>query len=165
MINYYIYSKYACPSLPPINSSCAWTANNGVNMLNLTSLQDSIIINADSSNTSLYFLYTPCKNSIECNDAETMAALKDFADDTCPHYLAIWEGVNGKDVNIDYDPMDGGSWQFVYTNGEKCNGFYENIFEVFWMCDRSEPQFKVIDSRQNGICSFQMTINSSLACS
>ena len=161
----YINSRYACPTLPPVNGSCSWTANNGLNMLNLTSLNDSIIVNADSTNTTLYFLYTPCKNGVECGDIKAMAILQNFEDEICYDYLAIWEGVNGEDLNIDYDPNNGGSWQFTYTNGKKCNGFYESVFQVFWMCDYNQPQFEVIDSRQTGICTFQMTINSSLACS
>ena len=163
MIDFYIRSKYACPAIP-INGSCEFAANNGVNMLNLTSLNDEIIINVDGSNTTLYFLYTPCKNGIECNDVKAMATLQNFQDDVCEEYLGIWQGVNGQYINIDYDPNNGGSWQFTYTNGQKCNGFYESIFEVYWICDRNTPQFNVIDSRQTGICSFQMTINSSLAC-
>ena len=94
-----------------------------------------------------------------------MAVVDDFETNSCSKYLAIWEGVNGKDMMVNYDKANNGSWQFVFSNGEKCNGGYESVFEVYWICDRNVNPFKLISSSTTGICSYQMVISSYLACS
>eukprot|EP00483_Globobulimina_turgida_P001320 UN01322 len=82
---YYFKSRWACSGyIPPINSTgCKWTAENGKNVLDLTSLNETILINDDSSNISLYFVYTPCKNGIGCGGVKVMASLENFEENTC----------------------------------------------------------------------------------
>ena len=161
----YIKSKYACPSIPPpINGTCSWTSGVGDNTLNLTSISREIIVGQDRSNTSQIFLYTPCNNDIGCKTTKAMAVLNDIETDSCSKYLALWEGVNGANMNVNYDKNNNGSWQFVFTNGEKCHG-YESVFEVYWICDRNVNPFRLVSSTTTGICSSQMVVSSYLACS
>eukprot|EP01084_Bolivina_argentea_P211365 359551_1 len=160
----YIHSKYACPTVPPLNNTCAWRSEIGDNILNLTTVSKDVIVGQDASNISLIFLYTPCNNDLACGATKAMAILEDFETNSCNKYLALWEGVHGADMNVNYDKANNGSWQFVFTNGEKCDD-YESIFEVYWFCDRNVIPFRLISSTATGICSSQMVITSYLACS
>ena len=162
----YFNSWYVCQSIPPpLNNTCSWKSGVGNNELNLTSISKDVIVGQDTNNISQIFLYTPCNNNIQCESTKAMAVLNDFETDSCSKYLAKWEGVNGAHMNVNYDKANNGSWQFVLTNGQNCNGGYESAFEIFWICDKSVNPFKLISSTTTGICSYQMVITSYLACS
>ena len=87
-----------------------------------------------------------------------MAYLINTKNFECNKYLAIWKnGINEPNYNKQLK-----SWQFVFTNGELCNGF-ECVFIVNWNCDQHaiNPQ---INANERGQCIYQITINSTLAC-
>ena len=88
-----------------------------------------------------------------------MAYIFDTRNFECQRYLAEWEnGIN----EPNYSPSLK-SWQFVFTNGEKCDGL-ESVFIATWVCDENAKTPEVISSAEIEPCITEMIINSTLAC-
>lgn len=134
---------------------CFW--NIGNNILNLTSYKNQTIATLETNNTDIIAAITPCENGLQCGNERVMSYEYDFVNDKCDNFLAIWEeGIN----EPIYDPNNR-EWQFIYTNGEKCDGNLENIYSVYWLCDyETNNQAKVVYFKQTGICSYEMHVNS-----
>eukprot|EP00483_Globobulimina_turgida_P009066 UN09084 len=79
----------------------------------------------------------------------------------CTQYLSVW---NDGAVKPQYDAQDK-VWQFVYNNGEKCNGLQEEL-QVIWVCDPTKvDSAAIVKAGKTEQCSFEITVNSSTACS
>eukprot|EP01084_Bolivina_argentea_P077993 141521_1 len=141
---------------------CQWTIGN--NMLDLRSFpsSDTTIIGIDENNSSLVFAYTPCRNGLVCNSVDTMANLVYIAELDCQSYLAVWND-DANSVNPSYD-SDNKVWEFIYQNGEPCNNQLPSEFFVYWYCDDSIPEFKVISAGLLAPCLYKLEIASSVAC-
>lgn len=141
------------------NSTCSWTSND--HELDLSAFQGQEIATVDPQNNSISYGISPCDNLLSCDNLKVMSYILDIQDTKCVKYLSIWQ--NGV-ISPNYNP-EMKTWQFVYNNGQLCDGF-ENIFEVFWVCDKSEKNnAKIVDFDKTDVCSYKMIINSSFACS
>ena len=160
-----IASRYACgdenittTSFP--GGECIWLSSDGNHILNISSVVGQSLSIKDGNNTSMFYVYTPCTNTIRC-DNNTLAMAYIFDDSTfqCKKYLAIYEdGINDPNYNEELS-----TWQFVYTNGESCGGF-ESVFIVEWVCDHKANHSIVVSAKETITCNYQLVINSSLAC-
>ena len=141
-------------------SNCLW--NVGQNVLNLTAFNDKTISMFDPKNNVTLYAISPCGDYLLCNDTKVMSGIYYKTIDNCNEYLSIWNIENV--INPNYNSKLK-AWQFVYDNGEKCNGF-DPIFEVYWYCDLEiENDAKIVNFVNVGECTYQMMINSSYACS
>ena len=65
-------------------------------------------------------------------------------------------------MNANYD-KDSKSWQFIYLNGDKCDGF-ESVLEVIWKCDQDVAKYDVISAANLAQCQDEIIIASRYAC-
>lgn len=137
---------------------CVW--NIGENMLNLTQYQGQTLTLIEDKNNSILVSISPCSNMLSCNGTKVMSYQYDLTNDKCINYLGIFEqGMIDPSYNLNEK-----EWQFVYTNGQKCNGF-ENIYTVYWRCDYNTiNEAKIVSFDMIGECQYDMHINSSSAC-
>mmetsp|Transcript_63682 Transcript_63682/g.57330 ORF Transcript_63682/g.57330 Transcript_63682/m.57330 type:complete len:339 (-) Transcript_63682:139-1155(-) len=182
-----IFTKYACIDKtttwfpfsstwnPWISSTgifgeCGFETDDGKHKLNLENVAGQEIKYQDSNsmNDDLYYVYTPCTNTFRCdNDIFAMAYLFNISSFECNKYLAQWE--DGMIEPTYSEELK--TWEFVYTNGEPCNGTnskeggggLQNVFVVDWICDPHANQPKITQAQQNG-CVYTMNINSTIAC-
>eukprot|EP01084_Bolivina_argentea_P246073 411885_1 len=161
-----IRTKWACPNQNYTTTTespmdCSWSVNNGENILDLSMFDTDIIMAQLKSNNNLYYLYSPCRNQLKCNNTMNMIELNNGVTLICKQYLGIWN--NTKHINVNYNSIDK-SWQFIYTNGEKCSGF-QSIMTIIWTCDESVDYYKVIKADTVAQCQNVMEIKSKNACS
>eukprot|EP01084_Bolivina_argentea_P045241 83281_1 len=156
--HYNINTKWACNGTRPLGE-CVWKSSDGEHILNISGMAGKSLSIADDEKENIYYVYSPCSNTMRCDDIYAMAYLLDGSTFDCKKYLAIWE--NGIiQPNYSYELK---SWQFVYTNGESCNGF-ENVFIVEWICDETAETPKIIEAKETMTCNYQFRVNSTLAC-
>jgi len=147
------------PSPIPIGG-CLYHSQDSQHMLNLTQLEGTTIAKVDDTDASLVWYLSPCDNLLSCNDMKANSAIMNVAEMKCDKYLSIWQ--NGE-VIPKYDENDK-MWQFIYTNGEQCNGL-ESVLQVYWMCDPNmHNKSEMVVAQTLAQCEYQMVINSSFAC-
>eukprot|EP01084_Bolivina_argentea_P093899 168830_1 len=139
---------------------CSWTANSGLNTLDLTYFSNITITKTSGSNENIFYRYTPCCNTLSCNTKNEMVDLFNSKNDVCDRYLAIWN--NTAQVQVFYD-INSKSWEFVYTNGEKCNGF-ESLLNIIWKCNPNIQSYNVTVANNVATCQHQIVIDSNFAC-
>ena len=162
-----IRSRFACPNATYTTTTtqapnqCSWESSDGQRILDLSQFAGNSLSAPNSENNELFYVYTPCQNTLKCGpgDLYAMAYFIDYENFLCQQYLAVWD--NGINTPFYNNVLD--SWQFVYQNGESCNGF-EMVFIVIWNCDMVAQTPQVVQAQRNEECSYQMVINASLAC-
>eukprot|EP01084_Bolivina_argentea_P130113 229719_1 len=142
------------------NSSCSWKANNGNNTLDLNNFMQETIVQRTQSNENVFYRYTPCRNSLMCNNINEMVDLFSVANGTCDRYLSVWDDMLKHQVFYD---IDNKSWQFIYTNGKKCNGL-ESILNIIWKCNTKIKSYNVTFANSLSQCHDQIVIESNFAC-
>eukprot|EP01084_Bolivina_argentea_P182039 314343_1 len=161
---YNIRTKWACPGENTTTTSipvedCKWNANNGENILDLSSFDNYTVVAQMDSSAQLSYLYSPCRNELSCNNTMNMIQLNNVLSLGCKQYLAIWETTQH---TVNYNSVDK-SWQFIYTNGEKCNGF-QSIMTIIWTCDETVDHYKVVKADTIAPCQNILEIKSKNAC-
>eukprot|EP01084_Bolivina_argentea_P024281 45260_1 len=142
-----------------ITTGCEWT--NGNNKLNLTRFEGTTLSYKDVNNSDMVWALSPCDNLGSCDGKKVNSYLFNVSTMACMQYLSIW---NDGQVKPQYDAQDK-IWQFVYNNGEKCNGLQEEL-QVNWYCDPAQHDSAVIVSAtKTGQCTYEISVNSSSACS
>eukprot|EP01084_Bolivina_argentea_P319826 554782_1 len=166
MYEFTLLSKYACgvnntaTTTPIPSGECIWMSSDGNHMLNISSIIGQTLSISEGNTSYLYYLYTPCTNTLKCdNNTYAMAYIFDGYRFECKKYLAVWEdGINGPNYSEELK-----TWQFVFTNGERCDNF-ENVFIIEWVCDEAAVKPSVVKAIETITCNYQLVINSSLAC-
>eukprot|EP01084_Bolivina_argentea_P251915 422698_1 len=154
--NISIDTMYACNNTV---KQCQWMSNDGKHILNLMDIMGMSLVSKDTENDDLSYVYTPCSNSHLCDDTYSMAYLMNSTNFQCEKYLAVWDdGINVPQFNEQLK-----SWQFVYENGEPCNGF-KDVFVLIWNCDSNAKIPVIVEAVKDTECLYQMIINSTLAC-
>eukprot|EP01084_Bolivina_argentea_P308429 533336_1 len=158
-----LQTRYACSDWTTTteapNDECIWKANDGYNTLNISSIYGKALSAADNDNNDLFYTYTPCSNSVKCDNTYAMIYLFNISAIQCEKYLAIWEnGMTEPSYNNEL-----GIWQFVYNNGEQCDSL-DNTLVVQWVCDQDAEISKIVKATESIKCDYELVINSSLAC-
>eukprot|EP01084_Bolivina_argentea_P003224 6025_1 len=148
--------QYAVLDYNGTDNICSWNANNGKNVLDLSDLYGQSIW---GSNNQYYYRYTPCTNMLTCNGTNEMVAkLYEHNNLACSSYIAIWDNYTTK---VDYDNGNK-TWQFVYRNGEKCNGA-ETLTTLIWKCNGDISKYKMTVTNISQ-CQYEIVIESNYAC-
>eukprot|EP01084_Bolivina_argentea_P264307 447670_1 len=151
-----ISSRYVC------NSECNFKTNGGDdNTLDLQALSGKEIYGI-ADDLSYSIIYTPCSNSVDCNDKDVMAMKWDVENRVCKDYLAVFTGCTFNGYNLTFDEM-AQQWHFVYTNGEYCQKGKE-MFNLYWRCNVSSTSWAVTKVEANNECEYSMYIDSKYAC-
>merc|ERR1712129_413224 len=122
------------------------SVNGGNNKLDLSSFANGTIVGQSDSDSNLFFRYSPCRNAFKCATTADMIDLYDITSETCDRTLAIWNG----DGDVNYNEKEK-SWEFVYTDGESCDGF-ASITTVLWTCNTDIASFKVTKAYTSAPC-------------
>eukprot|EP01084_Bolivina_argentea_P319353 553920_1 len=139
------------------DTRCLWNVNELT--LDLTVFNNVTMSAASQTNNRLLYRYSPCANMLSCNGVKDMVDLVDIATLDCEKYLAVW---NHTGQYPNYDSVDK-SWQFLYTNGENCNGF-ESVLTVIWECDATVSTYVVKTAKNIAQCQDEIIIASKHAC-
>lgn len=129
--------------------------------LNLTSWIGQTI-NVSTTNpiykNQIFYEYSPCNNGVKLENGTMVMARKmnKISDEDLP--LTSWSNLT---ANTPYFDESTFLWQFVYTNGDKCNGCLGNVFFIYWSC---AAYFDVSKADEIAPCVFELFIQSELAC-
>eukprot|EP01084_Bolivina_argentea_P002050 3777_1 len=129
-------------------------------MLNITALNGSVIFGVEENGLS-GFVYTPCNNSLTCNNKKVMTSRNDLNSNKCIEYLAIFNGTNSFIVNYNNN-VDDAIWTITYLNGELCGNKTDFKFVVNWECGSSD--WSIIDIDLDNECEYKTTISSKYVC-
>eukprot|EP01084_Bolivina_argentea_P301767 520697_1 len=145
---------------------CIFRSEDQEHILNISLWKGTVLSKADENIGYLYYMYSPCVNSINCSvsgdDRPAMAYIFDGMNFECKTQLAEWEYGFVEPTYIISKGVE--MWQFNYT-GETCNESSRDIvFMVEWYCNESATTPDVVQSGQIATCVYQMRINSWLAC-
>eukprot|EP01084_Bolivina_argentea_P137613 242361_1 len=128
--------------------------------LNLTQYDGFELSKVDDTNNDLVYRLSPCANGLDCNGIKVNSNVLNIATDKCEKYLSIWKDGAVIPKYNENDKM----WQFVYTNGEECDGVKSQL-EIDWVCDPNNVNKAVIVFAQTmSPCSYKIIVNSSSAC-
>ena len=166
-----INTRWACAkpytTQEPV-TDCIWKSPNGTNTIDLKPFQNETIIGASDTDDHVFYRYSPCRNGLSCkggSDGKHMNHMVDTFDIVnmqCSHnlYLAQWQASSLS--NVHYDAKDK-KWQFIYTNGQMCNGF-KPVTTIIWSCNPSTSSATIIKARETALCQHVVEIESSVAC-
>eukprot|EP01083_Nonionella_stella_P259126 885056_1 len=144
----------------PIPGGCLFRSSDSKHSLNLTQYEGTTLAKVDDNDNSLIYSISPCDNLLPCNNMQVNTYQFDLNKMACVKYLSIYK--DGQ-VIPKYDETDK-MWQFIYTNGQPCNGL-ESVLQVYWRCDPNmNNKSQIVNAQELATCNYQMIINSSFAC-
>ena len=104
----------------------------------------------------------PCRDELKCDNLEVMAKLESVDNSTCSTYLA-WSNTN---LEYEYD-SNNKVWEFTYPSYKTCDDSSSySYLDVDWFCNEKviEPNYIVKKAKQTGPCSYELEIETRLAC-
>lgn len=91
-----------------------------------------------------------------------MSVLDNTQTGTCERYIATWENGLHKPT---YNPINGGTFEFRYYNGEPCDGGeYGSEERITYICDQTVDTAKTLNVTILAPCRIDYFVASKLAC-
>jgi len=136
-------------------NECAWT--DGSYYIDLSPLMGATVAAPlKGGNQGDIMYYTPCKNSLWCENSHYMATIQDDIGQ-CSHYLAHFN-------DSVYSYRNSTHSNFQYSNGEKCSNGAAAFLLLQFECNMTAGNYGEVNARFSPPCNYELTMQSALAC-